>query len=200
MRFQEVDDQVIKLKQLEERLEVGYRRISEASDRGGDVREWETFWIELLRTYETLTDQVMREPRTPTLGGLAALRKRNIMSDESLRLIVGDMIRNEAEDWQANAVLASRHADDLAVAIIDVVRQRSGARPEPEPVGAEVAPHPTRVPDVDYPDDTWIDITVTVPDNPDSVYIELVDKPSVTCVTVEVDRRALFAALAGERE
>jgi hypothetical protein len=37
---------------LERRLEDGYRRIDEAALAGGDVTEWESFWIKLLAEYE----------------------------------------------------------------------------------------------------------------------------------------------------
>lgn len=37
---------------LERRLEEGYRRIDEAVLAGGDISEWESFWIRLLREYE----------------------------------------------------------------------------------------------------------------------------------------------------
>lgn len=37
---------------LERRLDEGYRRIDEAELAGGDVSEWESFWIRLLREYE----------------------------------------------------------------------------------------------------------------------------------------------------
>lgn len=37
---------------LESRLHDGYRRIDEAAFAGGDVIEWESFWIRLLREYE----------------------------------------------------------------------------------------------------------------------------------------------------
>ena len=37
---------------LERRLEDGYRRIDQAALAGGDVTEWESFWIKLLGEYE----------------------------------------------------------------------------------------------------------------------------------------------------
>ena len=36
------------------RLEEGYRRIDDAVLTGGDVSEWESFWISLLREYEDI--------------------------------------------------------------------------------------------------------------------------------------------------
>lgn len=41
---------------LERRLEDGYRRIEAAARDGQDVSAWETFWIDLLRQYEALSD------------------------------------------------------------------------------------------------------------------------------------------------
>jgi hypothetical protein len=37
---------------LERRLDDGYRRIDQAALAGGDVSEWESFWIKLLGEYE----------------------------------------------------------------------------------------------------------------------------------------------------
>ena len=37
---------------LERRLEDGYHRIDQAALDGGDVGEWESFWIKLLGEYE----------------------------------------------------------------------------------------------------------------------------------------------------
>ena len=37
---------------LTRRLEDGYDRIDQAALAGNDVREWEEFWIKLLREYE----------------------------------------------------------------------------------------------------------------------------------------------------
>ena len=48
---------------LEQRLDDGYRRIEEARLNQLDVRAWEDFWIELLREYERVCDD---------LGSLAA--------------------------------------------------------------------------------------------------------------------------------
>lgn len=42
---------------LERRLEDGYRRIDAAIAAGEDVERWETFWIDLLRQYESLFDE-----------------------------------------------------------------------------------------------------------------------------------------------
>ena len=48
---------------LEQRLDDGYRRIEEARLNQLDVRAWEDFWIQLLREYERVCDE---------LGSLAA--------------------------------------------------------------------------------------------------------------------------------
>ncbi len=42
--------------QLTQRLEDGYRRISDAVDHGVDVAAWEQFWLDLLSEYESLYD------------------------------------------------------------------------------------------------------------------------------------------------
>lgn len=42
--------------QLTQRLEDGYRRISDAVDHGVDVAAWEQFWLDLLSEYEALYD------------------------------------------------------------------------------------------------------------------------------------------------
>ena len=43
---------------LEQRLVDGERRIEEARQLGADVDSWETFWIELLHTYEAVCDRL----------------------------------------------------------------------------------------------------------------------------------------------
>lgn len=43
---------------LERRLEDGYRRIEEARLNGADVRAWEDFWVQLLREYEAVCDEI----------------------------------------------------------------------------------------------------------------------------------------------
>ncbi len=43
---------------LEQRLQVGYRRIEEALEAGEDVSSWERFWIELLHQYEAVCAQL----------------------------------------------------------------------------------------------------------------------------------------------
>jgi hypothetical protein len=45
---------------LERRLDDGYRRIESARLDGLDVGAWEEFWIQLLREYESISDEVQR--------------------------------------------------------------------------------------------------------------------------------------------
>lgn len=45
---------------LEERLRDGERRIEAAQLTGADVEAWEDFWIELLHTYETVYDRLLK--------------------------------------------------------------------------------------------------------------------------------------------
>jgi hypothetical protein len=40
------------------RLEVGYDRIAQGLEDGQDVMSWEDFWIQLLREYESVCDQL----------------------------------------------------------------------------------------------------------------------------------------------
>lgn len=46
------------LAMLEQRLIDGEHRIEEAHIMGADTDAWETFWIELLHTYEALHDRL----------------------------------------------------------------------------------------------------------------------------------------------
>jgi hypothetical protein len=43
---------------LARRLEDGYQRIDQAIATGADVVAWETFWIDLLREYESVCDEL----------------------------------------------------------------------------------------------------------------------------------------------
>jgi hypothetical protein len=43
---------------LERRLEDGYERIEQALDDGADVAAWEDFWLQLLRDYEVVCDEL----------------------------------------------------------------------------------------------------------------------------------------------
>jgi hypothetical protein len=52
------DDPFPRRAALERRLEDGYRRIEEARLNGADVRAWEDFWIQLLREYEAVCDEI----------------------------------------------------------------------------------------------------------------------------------------------
>ena len=53
---QPVDELRNQLLMLERRLEDGYRRIEAAKLDGDDISAWETFWIDLLRQYEAVSD------------------------------------------------------------------------------------------------------------------------------------------------
>ena len=43
---------------LARRLDDGYRRIDQAIATGADVSAWESFWIDLLREYESVCDEL----------------------------------------------------------------------------------------------------------------------------------------------
>ena len=43
---------------LERRLDDGYERIDQALRHGTDVTAWEAFWIQLLREYEAVCDDL----------------------------------------------------------------------------------------------------------------------------------------------
>ena len=47
-----------RLARLELRLQDGFVRIGEAMNHGIDVDNWERIWIELLREYEQLNDEL----------------------------------------------------------------------------------------------------------------------------------------------
>ena len=49
------EDRVAK---LELRLQDGFARIGEAMNHGMEVENWERHWIDLLREYETLNDDL----------------------------------------------------------------------------------------------------------------------------------------------
>jgi hypothetical protein len=44
---------------LVRRLDDGYQRIDQAVASGADVAAWETFWIDLLREYESVCDEML---------------------------------------------------------------------------------------------------------------------------------------------
>ncbi|MGN6033399.1 MAG: hypothetical protein ACTHQE_17235 [Thermomicrobiales bacterium] len=48
----------LSLRTLERRLDDGYRRIDQGIADGLDVSHWEEFWIDLLRQYEIVADQL----------------------------------------------------------------------------------------------------------------------------------------------
>ncbi len=50
-----IDDRVAR---LELRLQDGFSRIGEAMSHGIEVENWERHWIELLREYESLEDEL----------------------------------------------------------------------------------------------------------------------------------------------
>ena len=50
-----IEDRVAK---LELRLQDGFTRIGEAMSHGIEVENWERHWIDLLREYETLNDDL----------------------------------------------------------------------------------------------------------------------------------------------
>ncbi|MCA9860388.1 MAG: hypothetical protein KC438_11735, partial [Thermomicrobiales bacterium] len=43
---------------LEVRLQDGYEKIGEAMDHGIEVENWERTWVDLLRQYEDLSDEL----------------------------------------------------------------------------------------------------------------------------------------------
>lgn len=56
---------------LEARLRDGFERIGEAMNRGVEVQNWERHWIELLREYEAVSDELAAAvPEQVELGGM----------------------------------------------------------------------------------------------------------------------------------
>jgi hypothetical protein len=56
---------------LEQRLNDGFRKIGEAMQHGVEVENWERHWIELLREYESLSDELAAEkPVQQAMPGL----------------------------------------------------------------------------------------------------------------------------------
>jgi hypothetical protein len=51
-----------RIETLERRLQDGFIRIGEAMNNGLNVSDWEKFWIELLREYESLNDDLAVAP------------------------------------------------------------------------------------------------------------------------------------------
>ena len=46
------------LAELEDRLQKGFEMIEEAMTNGVDVDNWERYWIDLLREYEQVSDEL----------------------------------------------------------------------------------------------------------------------------------------------
>ena len=46
------------IRRLEERLRDGFQKIGEAMNRVVEVQNWERHWVELLREYERLNDEL----------------------------------------------------------------------------------------------------------------------------------------------
>ncbi len=46
--------------ELERRLNDGFTKIGEAMAHGIAVDDWENFWVQLLREYEHLSDEIAR--------------------------------------------------------------------------------------------------------------------------------------------
>jgi hypothetical protein len=56
---------------LEKRLQDGFQKIGEAMNNGVSVTNWEKHWIELLREYEALADELAaRKPEQTEMPGL----------------------------------------------------------------------------------------------------------------------------------
>lgn len=53
-----MNDSDERIRKLEARLENGFQRIGEAMSQGVEVDNWERVWIELLREYERLSDEI----------------------------------------------------------------------------------------------------------------------------------------------
>jgi hypothetical protein len=51
-----------RIETLEKRLQDGFTRIGEAMNNGIEVTNWERHWIELLREYESLNDELAAAP------------------------------------------------------------------------------------------------------------------------------------------
>lgn len=63
---------------LEVRLQDGFTRIGEAMSKGIPPEHWETRWVELLREYEMLSDELAAHPeplRVQGELGLAVVRR-----------------------------------------------------------------------------------------------------------------------------
>ena len=58
LRLERIDD---RREALRRRLDDGYGRIELALANGQDVSQWESFWIDLLRQYESLSNERLRD-------------------------------------------------------------------------------------------------------------------------------------------
>lgn len=63
-RLAEINQLEERRDKLKERLDIGAERINEARDKGKDVREWEDFWIGLLRQYEQVCKELEGKARS----------------------------------------------------------------------------------------------------------------------------------------
>jgi hypothetical protein len=60
-----------RIETLENRLQDGFSRIGEAMNNGLNVSDWEKFWIDLLREYERLNDELAAaRPEQAEMPGL----------------------------------------------------------------------------------------------------------------------------------
>jgi hypothetical protein len=56
---------------LEKRLQDGFTKIGEAMQQGISVTNWEAHWVELLRQYEALADELaVMKPEQVAMPGL----------------------------------------------------------------------------------------------------------------------------------
>ena len=67
-RTETVEERVAR---LTVRLEAGFQKIGEAMSKGVAPEHWETKWVELLREYEALSDELAAaKPEQTTMPGL----------------------------------------------------------------------------------------------------------------------------------
>jgi hypothetical protein len=69
-----VTSQQERIETLEKRLQDGFTRIGEAMNNGIEVTNWERHWIELLREYESLNDELAATP--PVQAEMPGLPRR----------------------------------------------------------------------------------------------------------------------------
>jgi hypothetical protein len=70
-----VTSQQERIETLERRLQDGFTRIGEAMQQGIEVTNWERHWIELLREYESLNDELAATP--PVQAEMPGLPRRD---------------------------------------------------------------------------------------------------------------------------